>query len=74
MERWSQKKKYLFDTNGISKGLFVIAQELKIIPIETLAKDLKFNPLLRDLVAEHPAFEVTSKLEQLAKEYEALVI
>ena len=28
----------LFDTNGISKGLFAIAQELKIIPIETLAR------------------------------------
>ena len=38
-----------------------------------MAKDIKL-PRLRDLVKEHPAFEVTSKLEQLAKEYEALVI
>ena len=38
-----------------------------------LSKDVKLDRL-REIVSQHPAFEVTSKLEQLALEYDALII
>ena len=64
---------HLFDNNKISKGLFVIAKELGLISQDMLSKDVKLDRL-REIVSQHPAFEVTSKLEQLALEYDALII
>lgn len=63
----------LFDKKGISKGLLVVAKELNLIPQEALSKDIKLERL-RDIVSQHPAFEVNTKLEQLAIRFDAFII
>ena len=57
-----------FDEEGISKGLFVICKELKIISQNLLSK----NILLADLrmkAANHPAFFKKSTLEELVYDF-----
>ncbi|CAF2033495.1 unnamed protein product [Rotaria magnacalcarata] len=49
---------------GSSKGLFEISKELNIaVPDKVKLHDL------RNILADHPAFKITSKLEQLADKY-----
>ena len=49
---------------GLSKGLFVICKELKIIDENIQSKQIKLNDL-RNLAAQHPAFKRKTKLEHL---------
>ena len=72
-EKGETKRFNLLDVNGITKGLFNIAKELNLIPIETLSKEIKLDSL-RDIVSQHPAFEINTKLEQLSLKYGASII
>ena len=51
-----------------SKGLFILAQELNMIKLETLEKDIKLQEL-RDLLSKHPAFVDSTHLQILAKRH-----
>jgi len=62
------KRLDIFDSMGISKGLLNIAKELKLLPKETLSKDIKLEKL-RDLVGKHPSFECNSKFERLVESH-----
>ena len=58
------KRIELYDNEGVSKGLFAVAKELKLIDQNTLSKEIKLEQL-REIVSKHAAFEVNTRLEQL---------
>jgi len=56
------------DGEKISKGLFIIAQDLGLIRRRCLPKEYKLEQL-RAMLKEHPAFKEETKLEELSKKY-----
>ena len=64
------------DTNLVmSKGLFTIAKELKLIDEEAKSSNSEYNlPNIRRLLAQHPAFNNVSKLEVLGAKWNVKII
>jgi transposase len=68
------KTKILNCYNGeTSKGLFLIAKELNLIPDDSISKDFSLLTL-RELVSEIAAFDNRTKLEVLAEEFGVKII
>jgi len=61
------------DGEKISKGLFIIAQDLGLIRRRCLPKEYKLEQL-RAMLKEHPAFKEETKLEELSKKYPIIKI
>jgi len=61
------------DEDGESKGLLQLAKELGIIDKSITSRNIYLKDL-RNLVSKHVAFEKTSNLKKLAKEYEIKII
>ena len=58
-----------------SKGLFMIAKELKFIESNAESKDKRYLlPALRTLMSTHPAFKTQSKLEVLASKFNIKIV
>ena len=66
---------YTFDNNGEpeSKGLFEIAKELNLIPINSKWAEWNMDAL-REKVKCHPAFKEETKLEEMARRYNIKII
>jgi transposase len=60
-------------TRSVSKGLFEICKELRLIPAD--AQSSQFHlPKLVELASSHPAFESQTLLEELASEYNVRIV
>jgi len=58
-----------------SKGLFIIAKELKLIEPCAETRDKRYSlPNLRQILSHHAAFSSISKLENLARKYNVKII
>ena len=58
-----------------SKGLFVMCQDLKLIPEDADQKSKEYSlPKLREIISKHPAFDERSNLEILGDKYDVKVM
>ncbi len=61
-----------FFNDGTSKGLFVIAKELELIPADAKSSDYLL-PALVEIVKKHPAFDIQTNLSRLANDYGIII-
>ena len=61
------------DGEPFSKGLFIIAKELNLIPESSKSAIYKLNDL-KELLKRHPAFKEETKLEELARRFNNIKI